>query len=827
MVNNRKDYDFLFENIDLGLFSQDKSGNILEVNPVALEIFGLSKDQFLRTGLQLNCSLINEDGSALPPEQYPWVKTLNTGNKVIDFKAGIFNPLRKCFVWTRINTFPKLAEGEVIPFQTLVTLHSFSKHNKELDTLSEYKVKFSAALESMDDAVFISDIEGNFVEANTAFATFHRLNSKIECYKNLTDYSKIIDVYDSNGVKLPLFQWVVSRALRGESGKNVEFTLKHKELGEEWIGSYNFGPYFNQHGDIAGSVVVARDITQQKQDEEKRALLTRRLEALWKISTLKNSDIKDICDSILAGITQMTQSPYGFYGFVDESEKVMKIYSWSEHAMADCEIHKKPIIFKIEQSGVWGNAVRERKPFILNDYSLECENKTGLPEGHIDLTRLLAVPVLEGEKIVALAAVANKVTNYTNEDIRQLEAFLSNIQIIIDQKRDEEKRIKLERQLQQAQKVESIGLLAGGIAHDFNNMLGVILGHAEMALMKADPKNPFRKDMEDIQTAARRSADLTRQLLAFARKEAINPRVLDLNETIETTLKMLQRLIGENIHLSWEPGSSLWPARIDPSQIDQILANLCVNARDAISGVGSITISTQNITVDRDSQITAFEIKPGDYVCLSISDDGPGIEKEVLNKIFEPFFTSKELGQGTGLGLSTVYGAVKQNQGFIDVVSEPGNGATFNIYLPRQISEIKPERVQTTKTFASGRGTILLVEDDEMLLDLTKSMLEESGYTVLDAPTSDKAITLAKEYSKSIHLLLSDIVLPQMNGKDLRDILLSIRPGMKVIFMSGYNDKIISQHGVLDKGTHFLQKPFKYEDLTIKIKEVLAEASRH
>ncbi|MCG6537702.1 MAG: ATP-binding protein, partial [Syntrophales bacterium LBB04] len=258
---------------------------------------------------------------------------------------------------------------------------------------------------------------------------------------------------------------------------------------------------------------------------------------------------------------------------------------------------------------------------------------------------------------------------------------------ITERKRAEEEKAKLEAQLQQARKMESVGRLAGGVAHDFNNILGVILGHAEMALDQVDPAQPLHADLEEIRKAASRSANLTRQLLAFARKQTIMPKVLDLNETVEGMLKMLKRLIGENIHLNWQSGKNLWPIKADPSQIDQILANLCVNARDAIADVGRITIETRNIALDEEYCAAHADFVPGEYVMLSVSDDGCGMNQETLGNIFEPFFTSKDFGKGTGLGLATVYGAVKQNSGLVDVKRQLGQGTTFAIYLPRHVSK--------------------------------------------------------------------------------------------------------------------------------------------
>jgi CheY-like chemotaxis protein len=298
--------------------------------------------------------------------------------------------------------------------------------------------------------------------------------------------------------------------------------------------------------------------------------------------------------------------------------------------------------------------------------------------------------------------------------------------------------------------------------------------------------------------------------------------VLDLNDAVAGTLKMLQRLIGENILLSWNPAANLWPVKVDPSQINQILTNLCVNSRDAISGTGNISIKTANTSWDEVAIASRpYDVVPGDYVLLSVSDDGCGMGKKVQAHIFEPFYTTKEIGSGTGLGLATVYGAVKQNLGFFTVYSEPGLGTVFNIYFPRTSKAVEVKQEKAEKPLLRGTETVLLVEDDEMLLRLVTSMLEESGYTVMAAITTDLAQTLAKEHPGPIHLLISDMIMPVMNGKELSDKLQPLRPEMKVLFLSGYTAEIISKQGVIEGEIHFLQKPFSFEALTAKVREVL------
>jgi PAS domain S-box-containing protein len=393
---------------------------------------------------------------------------------------------------------------------------------------------------------------------------------------------------------------------------------------------------------------------------------------------------------------------------------------------------------------------------------------------------------------------------------------------ITDRKRVAEEKDSLQSQLLQAQKMESVARLAGGVAHDFNNMLGVILGHVELAMMQGDPRDQVNAHLEEIHKAAKRSADLTRQLLAFARRQTVTPKVLDLNDCVTGMLKMIQRLIGEDIDLVWMPGTDIWRVKIDPAQIDQILANLCVNARDAIAGVGKVTIETQNITFDEAYCAVHKGFGCGAYVMLAVSDDGSGMSKNVIDHLFEPFFTTKEVGKGTGLGLATVYGIVKQNEGFINVYSEPTEGTTFKAYLPRFFGEAREQKSESALETPKGSGEkVLLVEDEAAILHIGKAMLEKLGYKVLTASTPGEALRQFKAHVAEIQLLITDVVMPEMNGRDLAKLIIEIKPELKCLFISGYTADVIAHHGMLAGNLHSLQKPFSMNDLASKVREAL------
>ncbi|HAJ37834.1 MAG TPA: hypothetical protein DCL15_19365 [Chloroflexi bacterium] len=390
---------------------------------------------------------------------------------------------------------------------------------------------------------------------------------------------------------------------------------------------------------------------------------------------------------------------------------------------------------------------------------------------------------------------------------------------------DVTERKQLEEQLRQAQKMETVGQLAGGVAHDFNNMLAVILLQTELALMQLEPHHPLYNRFLEIRKAAERSARLTQQLLGFARKQIVNPKVIDLNDAIAENIKMLRRLIREDITLSWSPTPDLWPVRIDPGQIDQILTNLCVNARDAIAGVGSIFIEAKNVTIDVEYCRRRAEATPGDFVMLSVSDTGAGIDPTTLKHIFEPFFTTKEVGKGTGLGLATVYGIVKQNDGFINVYSEPDMGATFKVYLPRyhaSASTAAPNAEANAIRYGQGE-TILLVEDEPAMLESARLMLEQLGYRVLAAATPREALQLASALSAEIDLVLTDVIMPEMNGYDLVEQIRRSAPHIQASFMSGYSASAISHRGLLREDVVYIQKPFSTKELSVKLRTLLEQ----
>ena len=382
---------------------------------------------------------------------------------------------------------------------------------------------------------------------------------------------------------------------------------------------------------------------------------------------------------------------------------------------------------------------------------------------------------------------------------------------------------KMEAQLLQSQKMEAIGTLAGGVAHDFNNLLTTILGYAELSLMGLGEDNPVREKIEEIKKAGDTAASLTRQLLAFSRKQIVQPKVIDINKLLSGMEKMLGRLLSEDVEVLTIPEPALWQVEADPGQMEQIIMNLAVNARDAMPMGGKLTVETANVDLDENYfREHGIEEQPGSYVMLAVSDTGSGMDKETQEHIFEPFFTTKEIGKGTGLGLSTIYGIVKQNNGVVWVYSEPGQGTTFKVYLPKVEGDAGPEEKERTpiEDFV-GFETVLIVEDDDSLRKLAQKVLQQHGYRVLAAENGEDALKVSEAHDGSIDLLITDVVMPKMSGKETAERLQPLNPQMKVIYMSGYTDNAIAHHGVLAPGLNFLEKPFTPKGLARKVREVL------
>lgn len=608
------------------------------------------------------------------------------------------------------------------------------------------------------------------------------------------------------------------------------FRMQHAD--GRWIWIWSRGQTLHNPDGTPSDLTIGTHINITKQKEAERAIKDNesRLQSLVRILQHQEVDEQTFLDYALDEAIQLTNSKIGYIYFYSEQKKEFILNTWSKSVMDVCSIRDQEIVYHLDKTGLWGEAVRQRKEILVNDFQADNPLKKGYPAGHAPLHRFLTIPVFNGDQIVAVVGVANKESDYTNTDILQLQLLMDGVWKQVEAIHGHGERLKLyqekrelEEQVRQSQKLESVGRLAGGMAHDFNNMLQVILGYTEMGLEQIPQGHPFHADLEEIKKVGQRSAELTRQLLAFARKQAIKPKILDLYATVENTLKLLRRLIGEDIQVTLKPSRSPAMIKMDPTQVDQLLTNLCVNARDAIENKGEILISVAPIIVDAAYAAKNPDAVPGEYILLTVSDTGCGMTSAVRQHIFEPFFTTKQTGKGTGLGLATVYGIVRQNKGFINVHSEVGKGTTFSIHIPLEHAPLEQEDKPVIPLESlCGNETILLVEDEENVRKTTTRFLEQMGYHVLAVGTAEDALLCAGQSGKTINLLLTDVILPKMSGRELAETLLRKNASLRVIFMSGYPADVISRHGMLTPGICFLPKPFDRTKLAQTLKEALS-----
>ncbi len=647
------------------------------------------------------------------------------------------------------------------------------------------KNRLSSLIDGIPDEIWFADKQRNFILANPS--AMREFNLSGDGAVEVEKLAKSLEVLRPDGTKRPVEEAPPLLALDGKVIRNQEEIVRTPRTGELRYRQVSATPLMDPAGGIIGSVSVVRDITELKLQEA--ALKEREREYQELIENMSSAIVVHSADTKILISNPMAENLLG--------------------------LTKDQMQGKTALDPSWCFISEDHTPFLPAEYPVNQAISSGKPLKR----KMLGICRPDRVDPVWVLCDAYPIIDADGHILKVVVSFVD----VTEHKLAEREREKLEAQLLQSQKMEAVGQLAGGVAHDFNNMLSVINGYSEMILREIDTSDPKYERIMEINKAGGRSADLTRQLLAFARKQTIDPKVLDINDTVEGMLNMLRRLIGENIGLVWEPAANVWKVKVDPVQINQILANLIVNARDAISGTGRIVIETGKADLDEVFCKEHPDFIPGKYVVLEVSDNGCGMDKKTIEHIFEPFFTTKKLGEGTGLGLATVFGIVKQNNGYVNVYSELGKGTTFKIYLPRHISEDgQAEEKLKNNEVAGGTEVILLVEDEESILKFSRALLENLGYTVLSAESPAQAVKLAGEYKGEIHLLMTDVVMPDMSGRDLRDMINSIRPGIKCLFMSGYTADIIANNGVLAKGVNFLEKPFTVEALSVKLRKALA-----
>jgi two-component system, cell cycle sensor histidine kinase and response regulator CckA len=863
-------YRGLFENAPVGIFTTSPQGRAIAVNTAMARMLGLSSpkeamEHYTDLGAQLYLR---------PERRREFLRLLQEHGYVENFEYEA-RTANGCEIWLSMNarvvetgdTGQYIIEG----FTTDIT-----ERKQAEAALRASEAKFRSIAEETSDFIALTDENGVITYGSSISLEMFGHTPEEMCGRHFAEY-----LDDESAPRaMPAFQQAM---LRGERTQGLELTLKRSD-GSRFVGELN-GSRIRLGGEY-GTLAVIRDITERKQSEARLRTMAEMLDTAPSSITIHDVNGRFLYANretfALHGYSEDEFLAINLHELdVPESEALLaeRFALIEEEGEASFEVahyRKDGTTFPLD---VFAKKVAwEGMPAVLSIATDISERKRAEAERERLITAIEQaddiVVITDVEGIILYVNPAfERTTGYSREEAigrtpsllksgEQDEAFYQDLWEtitsgeswrgrIVNKRKDgtlylEEETIspvldrfgetvnyvavkhditreeQLEQQFVQAQKMESVGRLAGGVAHDFNNMLGVILGHTEMALDRVDPSQPVWEDLTEIQQAAERSASLTRQLLAFARRQTVAPKVLDLNDTVSGMLRMLRRLIGEDINLIWKPGASLWPVKMDPTQVDQILANLSVNARDAISGVGNLTIETRNAVLDEGDCSTNTEWALGEYVQLVVRDDGCGMEADVLENLFQPYFTTKRRGKGTGLGLATVYGIIRQNNGFVGVESAPGLGTTFNLFLPRYRGKIpQKKREDSGGSAKQGDETILLVEDETAVRNMVKLILERLGYQVVVAGTPEEALLLADDRAGEIHLLVTDVIMPEMNGQELAQRLLGRHPTMKRLFMSGYTADVIARSGMLEEGISFIQKPFSTQSLAAKIREVL------
>ena len=688
--------------------------------------------------------------------------------------------------------------------------------------LRKSEEKFRKLFENAPVGIFTTHSDGRLLNANDAMAGIMGFASVQEALTRVSDLSR--DLYEDPKARDKLL------TLLRENGYADDFECCFHTADERRVRLSLSARISERYDD--GSFIVegfAKDITAKKEAEERVVNLNKVLRAIRDVNQLivrrhnRETLIQQACRLLVENKTYMT----AMIILIDEDKKPD---IWSYAGDATFATPMADITVRLERGELPPCLREQTEADTVTLLSSEDPTHKDCSLEPSDDKRITVIKTLSyGETAFGYLIKVQDILQA--RDLEEESLFreladdlgfaLHSLRVEEARERSEKDREKLQRQFVQIQKMEAVGRLAGGVAHDFNNMLSVIIGTTELMMAELPDDDPLQQDLREIMNASQKSVQITGQLLAFARKQNIHPVAVDINEVAENSLKMLRRLIGEDIDLQWLPSNSACPTRIDPSQIDQILANLCVNARDAIKDVGKITIETSKVDFDEEYCAKHAGFTPGPFVMLAVTDDGCGMEKATLENLFEPFYTTKDTGKGTGLGLATVYGIVKQNNGYINVYSEPGEGTTFKIYLPRiniqNSTNVEPEEPE----LPVGRGeTLLLAEDNVAIMRITKRVLEKLNYHVLAADTPTALFQLAQDHPEKIHVLITDVIMPEMNGRELAMRVQKERPDLEVLYMSGYTANVIAHHGVLEEGVEFLQKPFSKAELASKIREL-------
>ena len=781
-------YRMIVENMHDSISLYDMNLNSVYQSPSEIKVTGYTAEEIMNMPIE----------KQMPPPSYALVQQIFAEEMDLEFSGKPVDPNRSrtieleayhkngSTIWEEITaSFNRDANGS--PVNIILTSRDITARKKAEIALQESEKRYRMIIENVHGSIALLDLNFDYIylspseEKMTGYKPEEMINIPLQDQMTPESYARIEKIF-AEELELEFS----GNPVDPDRSRTMELEVYHKNGGTIWE-ELTAAFTRDENGRPTGLMITTRNVTERIKAEEKlkrsehryRMIIENMHEVIWTTDLSMNS-------------TYVSPSCFSLTGYTpDEILNMPPDRIVAPESMAETAA----IVMEEIQREFSGQAVDPQRTRTI-EQELLCKNGATV---WLEVTGAF-IRDEEGKAVGMLMAGRD----------------------ITERKKTEEEKLRLEQQLVQAQKMETVGRLAGGVAHDFNNMLSVILGYVDLAKMRLARQHPVLKDVAEIEKAALRSRDITMQLLAFSRKQVIEPKIIDLCDLVASTQKALARLIGEDIDLRVISGENVGTIKIDPSQVEQILINLAVNSRDAMPQGGKLMIEIVNATLDEAYCQTHIGATPGNYVRMSVSDNGSGMDKETITQIFEPFFTTKEAGKGTGLGLATVYGIVKQNDGFISVYSELGHGTTFTLYFPRTTEAIEEDETpQEPDLQMTGSGRILLVEDDPMVLAITRGMLESIGYSVTATGYPKDAVKIFTEAREPFDLVITDVVMPSMSGKDLKNKLVEITPDVKMLFMSGYTADIIAHHGILEEGIHFLQKPFSIQALAQKVAEML------
>ena len=798
-------------------FLMDAKGTVLVANESLFKRFSKNSEEIIGSCLY---DLFPED--VTKKRKYHFDEVFRTG-KPVHFEDVRMDRNYETFVHPVFDKEGNVAEVAVLGFD-------ITERKQTEEALRSSEEKYRTILENIEEGYYEVDIAGNFTFLNESMCRIYGYLKEELMGMNDRQYT------DKENAKR-LFETFNKVYRTGEPQIGYDYKIIRKDGANRYVET-SILLQKDSSGKPLGFRGIIRDITDRKlaeeslrQSEENARQLARDNAAVAEIGRIISStlNIDEIYESFSAEVKKIIPFDRIVIDTIDTEKSTVRNVYIAGKGLQDRNVKD---IYPLEGSGN-AEMVRTRSTLLIQtkDFS---EYKDRFPmllsTFQAGFRSIMNVPLFsKGEIIGGLLLRSRKPYAYTDKDVRLAERIgfhiagaIANAQLYAERIHAEEERLALQDQLRQSQKMEAIGQLAGGVAHDFNNILTVIKGYSQLSLTEIKESDPLKENIEEVKKAADRAADLTRQLLAFSRRQIMEMKILDLNDLVKNLDKMLRRIIGEDIELVTLLAEDLGRVNADPGQIEQVIINLAVNARDAMPKGGKLTIETADVELDEEYARAHIAVKPGAYVMLSVSDSGMGMTKEIQDRVFEPFFTTKEKGKGTGLGLSTVYGIVKQIGGNIWVYSEPEKGTTLKIYLPQVNEPLEEMREKVVKDeLPRGNETILIVEDEEDVLKLAGRVLSRQGYTVLETTNGGEALKVCREQKEPIHLILTDVVMPQMSGRELIERCREIRQDFKAIYMSGYTDDTVTHHGILEKGMNYIQKPFTIEGLTRKVREVL------